>query len=161
MGADAVRILGGGTSLVVKLHPGHRDWGWVTDAVQGTPARVALREPIEPLLAAASATVVLRSTVATDALAAGCPVVLVRVRGALSGADLELRDAGLPVANSPAELASAIEAIAGETRRLAYFAEREASVRRLIGPQDAVDRVMRLALGASDDQDEAVPSSAT
>jgi glycosyltransferase involved in cell wall biosynthesis len=96
-----------------------------------------------------------------DALAAGCPVVLVRVPGGRSGADLELRDAGLPVVDSPDELAAAIDSVADQEHRSAYFVERAASVRRLIGPPDAVERVVHLALHGSSDQAEAAPRSAT
>jgi hypothetical protein len=161
MAMDAVAAVEGGAELVVKLHPGHREWGWVDDAVHGSRTRIASREPIESLVACASVTVVLRSTVAMDALAAGCPVVLVRVPGGRSGADLELHDAGLPVVDSGEELAAAIESVAGEQRRSAYFAERSESLRRLIGPRDAVDRVVRLALSGSLNQAEVSPRSAT
>jgi hypothetical protein len=161
MAIQAAAAVRGGSQLVVKLHPGHRDWDWVDDIVHGSPTRVAYREPIEPLVARASVTLVLRSTVAMDALAAGCPVVLVRVPGARGAADLELRDAGLPVVDTPEALAAAIESVASERNRSAYFAERGESVRRLIGPPDALDRVVRLALSRSTNQADTSSRSAT
>lgn len=144
---EAIRISETNSSLIIKLHPGHRDWGWVRKLVREVPfVRIIRNEPIEPLLAQAAATVVLRSTVAMDALAAGTPVILIRVDGGLSAADAELRETRLPTADDPSDLAKEIRALLKPTGRRAYFAKHAQTIERLIGPRDAARRIGELAL---------------
>lgn len=133
--------------VVVKLHPGHRDWGWVDAEIAGAPgARTALAEPIEPLIRGADATILLRSTVAMDSLAAGTPVVLVRVAGGLSAADAELASLELPVADDPTALLSALAGLLDARGRSAYFDARRDELEAYLGPGFAAETIARLAL---------------
>ncbi|MDQ3691561.1 MAG: hypothetical protein M3406_16320 [Chloroflexota bacterium] len=135
--------------LVVKLHPGHRDWKWVSDEV-GTQQGVSVlhREPLEPLLQQALATVVLRSTVALEALAFGSPIISVCVPGGVSTADHELKSMRIPVAASPQELRSIVQSMLDEHHRHNYFNERSAEITSLLGEiEGAAARVAALARG--------------
>ncbi len=69
-------------ALVIKLHPGGSDWSevlrepaWNHEIRRRT--KVIDRSPVEPLLGWADVVVVHRSTVAGEALAAECPVIVV------------------------------------------------------------------------------------
>lgn len=121
--------------LIVKLHPGHRDWGWVREEIgDRRSVRAVMHEPIEPLLEAAQVVIVLRSTVAMDALAAGTPVVLLRVPHGSSAADLELAGLGLPVASDSEQLGRELAALRGTAARDRYFADRSLALQAYLGP---------------------------
>ncbi len=124
-------------SLVVKLHPGDGDWGYVRRLVQDHSVRervrVAHEESLAPLLLDSSVTWLHRSSVALESLAVGVPVI-VTAASAASTADLELRGLRLPVAMSPSELARITSSLIDAPGRSTYFAERP--IESFAGPLD-------------------------
>lgn len=138
-----------GASLVIKLHPGQSDWGFVPPAVPWSLSRrvrIVRHEPLYPLLSSTDVTVVHRSSVAVESLAAGAPVVVHQAGDEPTGADIELAPAGLPVTQTPAELAVAIGELSSGSGREAFFKERQAGIENLVGPIDgrAAMRVLEL-----------------
>jgi hypothetical protein len=145
---------GGRTSLKIKLHPGHRDWGFVTEAVRarGLADRVLIvhHDPLPPLLEWADLMLVHRSTVAVEALAAGVPVIAVEADpGQPSMARLELEPLRLPTAVSRSSLADLVEQLAQPAARRAYLDERSEQIERFVGPHDgrSAARIADLLLG--------------
>ncbi len=139
--------------MVAKLHPGQGDWGFVKPVLAGHPAaqrvRVLRHEPLYPLLRWADVTLVQRSTVAVESLAAGTPVGLLATAEAPGAADLELGDLRLPRADSGDSLADLIVSL-GSSRE-SYFSERAAALQRIVGPLDgrSAERIAALLLKGS------------
>ncbi len=139
-------------SLVIKLHPGGSDW---TDVLQRSTWPVTVRQrtqvidraPIEPLLRWADVVVIHRSTVAGEALAAGCPVVVVETSEP-SAADLELRSLELMRVADADTLASATASLTEGDSGSRYVASRRPEIERVMGPSDgrSADRAARLAI---------------
>jgi hypothetical protein len=136
MALDAVAVMPN-ASLVVKLHPGDGDWGYVRQLVQDHAVRdrvrVAHKEPLAPLLLDSSVTWLHRSSVALESLAVGVPVI-VTAASTPSTADLELRGLRLPVASSPSQLASMTSSLVDATGRSTYFVQRP--IESFAGPLD-------------------------
>jgi hypothetical protein len=124
--------------LVIKLHPGQGSWEFVSAAVARSTAapRIEVRRhaPLGPLLRWAEVTMVHRSTVVVDSLAAGTPVILARAGDASPAEERELAGLNLPVADGAEGLAREITALHG--RAGMYFREREAAIERVTGPVD-------------------------
>jgi hypothetical protein len=122
--------------LIIKLHPGQGSWRFLEQQVRASRARdrirILRRAPLYPLLGWASLTLLHRSTVAVEALAARSPVVVVDAAGARSGADLELAALGPPRVASTEELV----VIAGDAPGESYFGPRTTAITRLVGPLD-------------------------
>lgn len=125
--------------LVIKLHPGHREWGWVKQLVAGSARRSAIRidhrGSLETILAFIDVAIVHRSTVALEALAAGIPVIALQ-SDLPSVADEELRDVDLPTASNTDELARAIAALRQPEARERFVRERRERVLHHAGPLD-------------------------
>jgi hypothetical protein len=124
--------------LMIKLHPGQGDWSYVRRLVRGSPVadRVEIRRssPLVPLLLWADVTVIHRSTVAVDSLAAGKPIAVLDVRDGLHAAQLELGELNPPVADSPRHLVELILELARD--RAVFFSTRARAVESLVGPID-------------------------
>lgn len=138
-----------GASLVIKLHPGQSDWRFVRPAVPSSlvrRVRIVRHEPLYPLLNSTDVTVLSRSSVAVESLAAGAPVVVHRAGNEPTGAELELAPAGLPVTQTANELAAAIAELGSSRGRDAFFRERQSGIEDLVGPVDgrAAMRVVEL-----------------
>jgi len=142
-----------GACMVAKLHPGQGDWGFVKGILAGHPAgrrtRVLRREPLYPLLGWADVTLLHRSTVAVESLAAGTPVGLLGTTDAPGGADLELADLRLPHAGGGDSVADLITSLGSSPE--GYFSDRSAALRRIVGPLDgrSSERVAELLLRGS------------
>lgn len=138
---DAVLSLPG-TALIIKLHPGGSDWGFVRRQVrerEGSAGRVTVleREPLYPLLTWADVVVVHRTSVAADALAARRPVAAVAADGTSVASD-ELAFLSLPEVLDARELASLIVELSNRSRAAAFIAEREAAIVEAVGPVDGL-----------------------
>ncbi len=125
--------------LVIKLHPGHREWGWVDELVQASPSRQRVRttqyEEVVQLLRWADVTLVHRSTVALESVVARTPVVVVS-SDAPSVADLELRDVDLPSATDASSLVDAILVATDPDRQKGWFEDRDPAIAKSAGPLD-------------------------
>ena len=127
-----------GAFLVIKLHPGYRDWQFVSDVLDTFPdlksrIRVAHRVPLAPLLAWAQVTLVHQSTVALDSLAVRTPVLLVPLEDSEAGAaHVGLVGMVLPTAVSAAEIAEA----ASELARIDPDIALSDDLSYWLGPQD-------------------------
>lgn len=126
--------------LLVKLHPGQGEWGWVSGQLKssgvGDRARIARTQPLAPLLAWADLTLLHRSTVAVESLAHGTPIAVVSVAGTVSGADAELGELAPPVARMAHEVATIASEVTSEAGRVAYLAARSAPLERVVGALD-------------------------
>lgn len=136
----ALRLLPHGT-LVVKLHPGYRDWQFVAEAVgQHADIRdrvhVLHREPLTPLLLWADVTLIHQSTVAIESLAAGTPVLLVTTDEIGQPPPDILPGARLPIASVPAGVAEASRHLASELGRREQFEGDSRWISHLVGPLD-------------------------
>lgn len=146
--------------LVVKLHPGYREWSWVAPVIASKSykdrVRVAHHEDIGDLLRWADVTLVHRSTVGLDSLAAGTPVVAV-LSDAPSVAEVELSHVGLPRADEPSALAAAVAPFLESSGREAWFQVHDASISQASGPLDgrSANRIATMLL-----QDAALASDA-
>ena len=129
-----------GARLVIKLHPGQGDWGYVRRLVRASPAadRVDIRRgsALNPLLRWTDVTLIHRSTVAVDSLAAGKPIVVLDVRDGLHAAQLELGELDPPVADSPRHLVELVLELARD--RATFFSARTGAVESLVGPVDGL-----------------------
>ncbi len=138
-------------SLVIKLHPGQGDWGHVRRLVRASPVahRVNLRRrsSLAPLLRWADVTLIHRSTVAVDSLAAGKPVVVLDVGPGQHPPQRELSELDPPVADNPRRLVEIVVELARD--RSAFFSSRTAAVESLVGPVDgmATSRIADYLLG--------------
>ena len=123
--------------LVIKLHPGHREWGWVSEeiraAADGRSVRVEHRADIAPLLRWADVTLVHRSSVAVESLVARRPVIAV-ASDLPSVADAELADLALPHPSTAGELAATIEALRSPESRADWIARRAERIGFHAGP---------------------------
>jgi glycosyltransferase involved in cell wall biosynthesis len=138
-----------GWRLVVKLHPGQADWTPIERLVrERADGRVALRrhEALYPLIRAASVTILLRSTVAVESLAAGRPVVVYRAGGEPTTADEELRALDLPVVADAESLAATVARLGRPEERERYFADRRTSIEQATGPLDGGSAARIVAL---------------
>jgi hypothetical protein len=132
--------------LVVKLHPGYREWGWVSQTVreagESRRVRIARSEDLLALVEWADVALVHRSTVALESLVAGTPVVVLQ-SDAPTVADIELARIHLPQASSPRELAALITHLLDTESRRAWFASRLQRITEAAGPLDgrAADRI--------------------
>ena len=135
---DALRRLPD-TVLVIKLHPGHREWSWVSERVKasGLVSRVRVRhhESLPALLSQADVTMVHRSTVAVESLVAGVPVVVIASDGP-SVADIELASLSLASHTGGAALAETIRALREPGATSTWFLERRAAIDEVTGPAD-------------------------
>jgi hypothetical protein len=126
-------------SLVVKLHPGLREWRFVDDIAGRNlgPAahrvRVLHRDPLYPLLKWADVTFVHRSSVGLESLVAGTPVVAAGIEGSITS-DLPALD--IPQVSSGAALAQLIAELSGEEAGRRYFESRRAALEDAAGPLD-------------------------
>jgi hypothetical protein len=135
---EALERLSGWT-LTIKLHPGQADWAPIERLVKERASRrVVVRryEALYPLLSAASVTIVHRSTVAVESLAAGTPVVVYRTGNEPTASDEELRVLDLPVMDGPDDIVDAVERLSTVEGRKRYFADRRASIEQTTGPLD-------------------------
>jgi hypothetical protein len=145
---DATQITGG--TLTVKLHPGWRDWSFVSRVVRSHRAsrrtRIAHHEPIYRLLERSDLVLVHGSSVAVESLALGTPVVMVAV-GVVSAAAVELQQLDLPTASDGAMVADLVSELASDRGREAYFAKRAAAIEYVVGPRDHLSsrRIAELA----------------
>jgi hypothetical protein len=125
--------------LVVKLHPGDGRWEAVRRRVDEAPVKARVRiqrsEPIGPLLAWADLTLLHRSTVAIESLAAGTPVAIGAV-GDESPGDALPEELRLPEVTRSDELRRLAQAVATDETRRAFVAERWPAVLRVTGPLD-------------------------
>ncbi len=127
--------------LVIKTHPGSGDWRFVAEATRrlapsvAARVRVAQREPLPPLLRWATLTMVLRTTVAVESLAAGTPVAAAAI-GVPSVADTDMRSAELPTFDSPDTLVKLARELAGPEARERFMDERRAAIETITGPTD-------------------------
>jgi len=123
--------------LIIKLHPGQGNWRFLHGQVRDSPARdrirILRRAPLYPLLGWASQTLLHRSTVAVEALAARSPVVVVDAPRARSGADLELAALKPPRVTTADELVALARDVPDEE---SYFGPRTEAITRLVGPLD-------------------------
>ena len=136
-------------NLVIKLHPGEHEWDFVSNAIRTAwwahdRIRVIRRGELLPLLLWADATVLHRSTVAVESLAARTPVVVADAGGALNTANLELGELGLSVVRTGAELAVACAELSAGPARDEFFQDRARAIERLVGPVDG-DAHLRIA----------------
>ncbi len=126
-------------ALVVKLHPGEGRWREIRATLAASSvsdrARVVHREPLEPLLLWADVTLLHRSTVAVESLAAGTPVVVGDV-DVDSVADRELAELNLPRTAAVPELRLVVADLANPGGRDRYFAPRRAALEAAAGPLD-------------------------
>lgn len=140
--------------LIVKLHPGASDWGFVRSIVRGAGAanRVDLRrhEPLHPLLTSATAVVVHRSSVAVEALAAGRPVIVHRAGSERTTADLELADLKLRTTENPRAIAESVMEFHDEKMADRYLADRAGALAAIAGPLDgrSAQRILELLRAA-------------
>jgi len=136
--------------LVVKLHPGHREWSWVTDLVRASHAqgrvRVTKHESMPDLLQWADVTLVHRSTVALESLVTGTPVVIIA-----SGPPPELGSLDLACALDPEALNEAVSRLEAPAERSRWLQERTSRIERLSGPLDggSAGRIAALLLRES------------
>lgn len=148
MAMDAAQRLG--VHVVVKLHPGYRDWGDVLRVVRRHPwnakSRVQHRGDLYELLVESAITVVHRSTVAVDSLAVGRPVVVAAHPLSTETAAADLPSLTLPVADRGSELAEAIQGLMNSAGRRRYFTDRGDALESSLGPQDgrAAERIAEL-----------------
>lgn len=137
--------------LVIKLHPGHREWGWVgghvSRAALSGKVRVAQHEDMVELLRWADVTLVHRSTVALESLVAGTPVVVV-ASDAPSVAELELAHLELSSAGDTKALSTAIATAIDPAERSAWFGRRASAIATAAGPLDgeAASRIAQLLI---------------
>lgn len=151
-GAIAALALLPDAQIVVKLHPGQSDWTAIEQLVaKAGDRRIAVRrhEPLYPLLAATSVTLVHRSSVAVESLAARRPVIVYAAGNTRTTADLELRTLALPVVASPQELARTITALMESDGVARYFAERRTALEMVVGPTNGSNAARIAALLAS------------
>lgn len=139
------------SSVIVKLHPGDGNWGYVANEIASRRAlrgRVAIahRDALYPLLHWADVTVLERSTVAVESLAAGTPVILAVVGDA--GATIGYDDLALPRVSDPEELARRCSELVNPAAREEFIRGRHAAMVRSAGPLDgrSADRVAALLL---------------
>jgi hypothetical protein len=152
--ASALGALGSlpSAQLVVKLHPGHREWDWVGRLVAraslGDRVRIAHREDLGSLLRWADVTLVHRSSVALDSVAAGVPVVAI-IGDAPSAAEAELRDLELPRAAGSAGVVDAVRDLDHPDARAEWFRKRRARIVEHTGPLDgrSAERIAQAILG--------------
>jgi hypothetical protein len=134
--------------LVVKLHPGHREWSWVRGMVRAAPARDRVRvtkhEGVTDLLRWADVTLVHRSTVALESLVAGTPVVILA-----DGPPPELHPLDLACAPDPEALRDAVLQLVDPDSRTRWLEKRTSRIERLAGPLDgrSAERIAALLLG--------------
>ena len=123
--------------LVIKLHPGHREWGWVSEEVRAATdrrrIRVEHRADVASLLRWADVTLVHRSSVAVESLVARRPVIAV-ASDLPSVADAELADLGLPHPRSAEELAVTLESLRPADSRVEWLARRAERISFHTGP---------------------------
>ena len=128
-----------GSELVIKLHPGHREWEWVHQEVEAAPGagrvRVEHRTDVASLLHWADVTLVHRSSVAVESLVARRPVIAVP-SDLPSVADAELADLALPSPASAAELGAVLDSLRSPESRVQWFAHRDTRIRFHTGPTD-------------------------
>ncbi len=152
-------------SLVVKLHPGDGRWDVVRGRVDalGPDARVRIQrlEPIGPLLDWADVTLLHRSTVAIESLAAGTPVAIGAV-GADSPGDALPGDLDLPEVADPVALLRLAESVVDPVARAAFAERRTRAVERVSGPLDgqSAARIARFLLAESPAREAAPPGAA-
>lgn len=135
--------------LVVKLHPGQSDWASIQRLIEergGNRVLVRRHEALYPLLAAASVTILHRSSVAVESLAAGRPVVVYRAGSEPTVADEELRALQLPVVDTAEGIAEAVTGLSRIEERERYFAERRTSIDAATGPLDGESAARIVAL---------------
>jgi hypothetical protein len=110
---------------------------------------VLQREPLYPLLEWADVTLLHRSTVAVESLAAGTPVGILATAEAPGAADLELSSLRLPRAEAGSQVPELISSLA--SMREGYFSERREALQRVVGPLDgrSSERVAELLLRRS------------
>jgi hypothetical protein len=134
------------TELVVKLHPGQGSWHWLDATLRDFARRVRVtrHEPLYPLLADSAVTLVHRTTVVIESLAASVPVIVVGAGQPNAREDLPALD--LPIATAGEELAGLVTRYTQD--REAFFRDRTAALRDALGPLDgdAAGRVARLLL---------------
>jgi hypothetical protein len=127
------------SSAVIKLHPAHRDDRYITDLVRQSGVELRVRilrnEPLLPLLSWADLTLLFRSSVALESLAAGTPVVVADVGGASIAHD-ELRSLDLPLVRTADGLSTALSEFASKPGLRTYFAKRAGTLERQVGPLD-------------------------
>jgi hypothetical protein len=131
--------------LMVKLHPGYRDWGAVDAAVRahrtlGGRVRLVHRQPVAPYLLWAQATLMHSSTVAIESLAAGTPVLRIGSGDPTVSESMDVfAHVGIPSANTVQEVVNwCNQAMTVDTIRESF--------RDLIGPTDgrSAERVLDL-----------------
>lgn len=127
-------------ALVIKLHPGGSDWRevllestWGDDVRRRT--KVVDRPAIERFLGWADVVVVHRSTVAGEALAAGCPVIVVET-GERSIATAELATLHLATASDGPGLSTVAVSLADPKAAREYVESRHEALERIMGPTD-------------------------
>lgn len=130
----------GDGSLVVKLHPGDGRSEAVRQRLGATGPlrhriRLQKREPLYPLLLWADLTLLHRSSVAVESLAAGTPVALAGT-GREKPGDALPDDLRLPEVTTAESVLALAGEISGVERREAWVAERADAIERSIGPQD-------------------------
>ncbi len=153
---DAVQSIAG-TTLIIKVHPGGSDWGFVRRlvgervGVQGA-VRIVEREDLYALIAWSNVVVVHRSSVAAEALAARRPVIAVTADGT-SVASQDLPGLNLPEVGDAPGLAALIVDHARDVAGAAFIADRKAAISAAVGPLDglaarrAADAIAGLAKG--------------
>jgi hypothetical protein len=136
-------------TMIVKLHPGGGRWDDVRSVVEDSEARVRDRiriarlDALYPLLMWADLTLIHRSTVALESLAAGTPVAIIGGAGD-SPTDSLPANLDLPEVTDPGTLQSLLDRIGTDDARLQFIAERKDAIERSTGPLDG-QTVKRIA----------------
>ena len=132
------------SSVVVKLPPGQGEYRSLTDLVRrsglGSRVRIFRHEPLLPLLMWADLTLLYRSSVALESLAARTPVAVADIGGQSIAHD-ELRLLDLPLVRDGGELSLAMSELASDLGSREYFDERVGALERQIGPVDGKSAV--------------------
>jgi hypothetical protein len=132
-------------AIAIKLHPGDGHWSFVRDIVRRHAmrdrVRVYRREPLRPLLQWATGTVLHRSTVVLESLAAGTPVIVWSHSTSGDSASADLAGLRIPVVADVAGLVAAVHGldVTGTDR---------AALERIVGPLDGASaaRIARYLL---------------
>lgn len=142
-------------NLVIKLHPGHREWRWVEQLVAAAKMReqvvIAHRQKLAPLLRWSDVTMLHRSTVALESLAVGTPVLVIEADEP-SVADVELSRLDLPRASGPGSIAAALRKLLDPVSRNRWFSTRAEAIKDACGPVDGHSANRIAALLSADRQ---------